>query len=464
MARPSVKLLLVAVVGGLGACQDQGGTEPEPISRSQELRGRALAIDIDLTSGTAKARFLTSAGLSTGSDGPSFALFGRNEISATVTNLTRSAVGEFTPLRVRVRFDLSLTNTLVNSDLVPSTFPLPPTGVNEVVAFPFATTPAGLFGLKVRASTDWDGTGASGSGAPHNFFNDAICIGLTPPSDCFRWEGFGPQVNGGASTAARRVGFDVDPSVASFTVYVVVAADIKERPPQQVILLSENSVMLRGGVGGPPTPPREIQVTSSTQVPVSGLAVSIGYGANGSGWLSATLSSTTTPATLTLRADPEGLSPFTDPSGFLLAQLLVTAPGALPDQLGITFQVVNMPDLTFTGTPAVAAASGFVTVTNLMVINAGTNVAGPFNVAVCLSTSDAIADCVGDLQAGSLRPSLSVSATDAIPALQIRSGFVPPITPGTYHVFAIVDPPFTAMVEEADETNNVLDIGTVDVP
>jgi hypothetical protein len=160
---------------------------------------------------------------------PSFALLGRNEIDATVSNLTRSAVGAFTPSRVRVRFDLGLTNKLLNADLVPGTFPAPPIGVAQVIAFPFATNPAGLFGLKVIASTDWNGTGASGSGGLHNFFNDAICIALTPPGDCFRWEAFGPTLGAGGTTT-RGVGFDVDPSVSSFTVYLVVAADIAERP------------------------------------------------------------------------------------------------------------------------------------------------------------------------------------------------------------------------------------------
>jgi hypothetical protein len=94
---------------------------------------------------------------------PSFALLGQNEIGVTTSNFFRSAVGAFTPLRVRVRFDLALTNKLLHADLVSSTFPAPPPGVTQVVAFPFATDPAGLFGLKVRASTDWNGTGASGS-------------------------------------------------------------------------------------------------------------------------------------------------------------------------------------------------------------------------------------------------------------------------------------------------------------
>ena len=101
-----------------------------------------------------------------------------------------------------MRFDLKLTNQFLNSDLAPSTFPAPPAA--QIVAFPFATDPAGFLGLKVKASTDWNGTGAPGSGAIYNFFNDQICVDLTPPSDCYRWEAFGAELKAGNNTSAHR--------------------------------------------------------------------------------------------------------------------------------------------------------------------------------------------------------------------------------------------------------------------
>ena len=52
---------------------------------------------------------------------------------------------------------------------------------------------------------------------------------LTPPSDCYRWEAFGASLAAGGSTATQMVGFDVDPAVSTFTVYVALAADIRER-------------------------------------------------------------------------------------------------------------------------------------------------------------------------------------------------------------------------------------------
>lgn len=260
---PSLVIVLAMLVAA--SCDsDRDVVAPGPTPPTPYV-GSAIRLLVDVRAGRVTVAPPAPTG-ATNSDGtaPSLALLGQNEIGVATSNFFRSAVGAFTPLRVRVRFDLSLTNKLLNADLVPSTFPAPPPGVAQVVAFPFATDPAGLFGLKVRTSADWNGTGATGSGAPHNFFNDDVCIALTPPSDCFRWEAFGSTIEAGATTLARTVGFDVDPSVQTFTVYVVVAADVKERPippgkggiaglvssPERGALAG---ITVRAGGGGPAT-------------------------------------------------------------------------------------------------------------------------------------------------------------------------------------------------------------------
>jgi len=208
------RLIAAAAVLQLLAC-DQAPTRPD--TTPLELRGRAIALTVDVGTGTVHQAGPGAMGGSVA--GPQFSLIGEREVAASVTNVSTTASGH----RVLIRFDLALTNQLENSDLVPSTFPASP--ADEVVAFPFSTTPAGLFGLKVIATGDWDG-------APWNFFNDAVCMVQTPFSDCYRWEGFGATIPAGATTPARSVGFSVDASVTSFTVYIVVAADIRERPPQ----------------------------------------------------------------------------------------------------------------------------------------------------------------------------------------------------------------------------------------
>jgi hypothetical protein len=569
------------LVACLGACRSEVTAPVTNNDPGELLRGKAVAIQVDLAAGTARVR---------GPEPPtakaSFALLGRNEISASITNLSRSRVGEFTPSRVRVRFDLILTNRLVNSDLVPSTFPAPP--APQVVAFPFATEPAGLFGLKVVASSDWNGTGATGSGSPHNFFNDAICVSLTPPGDCFRWEAFGAQLAAGGHTRAQRVGFDVDPTVSSFTLYVAVAADIRERAAAALIGVSETAPVFAANVGGvvasrdvtirnlgggsltglqahisypagqpsgwlslqlssteaparvtlapsvsglaqgtylanvavsspdaanspvaiavlltvgqpliaasnqnlnflgspagPPTQNQTVEITSRIPEPVSGLEAHIVYGGE-AGWLTATLSSTTTPATLTLSADGRGRQ-----TGTYSAQVIVTSPLGTANPISVTFRIQLLPDLQFTGTPTLTSGVQFVRVQNLAIINQaptdGPPVAtGPFQVGMALCRSPVFSvegcldnvivcrtpvlsdeSCAAEASQGIFRPSLQAGQVDLLPEFEIR-GIVPgSITPGSYYVIAMVDPPLALTpITEADETNNVLVLGPVEV-
>jgi hypothetical protein len=198
----------------ISACHPDA-TQPE--SGRAEFKGRAIAISIDLRAGSVVQQTLLGAPSS--SNGVSLSLLGQNEITATVSNMTTApASGN----KVLVRFDLVLNNQFENAQLEPATFPNRP--VNEVVAFPFSASPVGTFGGKITPSSDWDGS-------PWNFFNDDGCNGSSATSDCFRWEGFGSLVAGGASTPSRSVGFLVESNITSFTVYVGVAADVRELPP-----------------------------------------------------------------------------------------------------------------------------------------------------------------------------------------------------------------------------------------
>ena len=438
----SVVLLLFSGLTGCGSDREVAGPGV-PIEPPREV-GSALAIHLDLVAETAVVEESAApAPSAAGVSRPSFALLGRNEVGASVASLGRSAVGEFVPNKVRVTLDLTLENKLQNADLVPSTFPAPPAGVSQVLAFPFATSPAGLFGTKVKPSTDWDGV-------PHNFFNDALCLGLpAPPADCFRYEPYGARLDAGGK-AVRRVGFDVDPSVTTFTVYVVVAADVAERAIQ-TLALSRSSVAMTAGLGGQPAN-EDVTVSSESGMPVTGLAVNVAV-VESSEWLSASLSVSTTPATVTISASPDGLQP-----GLYLGVVTITGAAAGPVTIGVRFQVMLLPDLTFTGTPGVEVGAGSVAVTDLVVVNQGLSAAGPYNVGICLSSSDAQIDCVSGLQAGFTRPGLAESYTDPLGRLQIAAD------PGTYQLLAIVDPTFSAMVIESDETNNVLVLGSVQVP
>ena len=216
--RPFGRALLALIAGFAAACSPDRPTDPEvgPPPLDQPLAARAVAVRVDVEAGTVTVLDRSSASMAARGTGASFALLGANEIAATTSNFSRSAQGEFTPKKVRVRFDVALTNRS-SVDLLGPTFPTPPPGNTSVLLFPFATTLTAGTGAIV-ASTDWDG-------APFNFFRDGAC-GAKSNSDCSRYEPFPAPLAAGATAAARTVGFDVDPAVQSFTTYFVLAADL----------------------------------------------------------------------------------------------------------------------------------------------------------------------------------------------------------------------------------------------
>ena len=199
----------------LAGCSTDRPTEPAagPPPPNTGLAARAIPVRVDVAAGTVTVLDRSAA---TARDGLSLALLGANEISATTSNFSRSAVGQFIAKKVRITFNVALKNRSSVS-LLPPTFPTPPAGTQTVMLFPFSTTLTGGNGA-IDASTDWDGSAL-------NFFNDVSCSS-GGKSDCYRWEGFPAPFASGATTAARPVGFDVDPTVQSFTTYFVLAADL----------------------------------------------------------------------------------------------------------------------------------------------------------------------------------------------------------------------------------------------
>jgi Tol biopolymer transport system component len=213
---PHARAVLAALL--LAGCAPDQPTEPggPPPSVPSDVQARAIAVRVDVAAGTVTP--LGRPGAETAvAPGLSLALLGANEIGATTSEFFRSTVGQFIAKKVRVRFDVALTNRS-SVPLLPPSFPTPPAGVQSVLLFPFSTTLTAGNGA-VDQSTDWDG-GAM------NFFNDASCSSGTK-SDCYRWEGYPAPFAPGSTTAARTVGFDVDPTVQTFIVYFVLAADLQ---------------------------------------------------------------------------------------------------------------------------------------------------------------------------------------------------------------------------------------------
>jgi Tol biopolymer transport system component len=222
MSGPLRFLTLLAAAIGIAACDADHPAAPSTPSELAQLRGVAIALTVDAQTGR-----VTQAGPShsrAGGPGPSFALLGQNEIAVATSNFDRSAVGAYTKKKVRIRFDVELTNQLQGATLVTPTFPQPPLGQQSLMLFPFRIDRIVGKG-SVAQSDDWDGDGTPGSGKPYNFFNDPQC--KATPTACYRWKGFPSPLAAGATSPAKTIGFDVDPEVQSFEVYLVLAADLK---------------------------------------------------------------------------------------------------------------------------------------------------------------------------------------------------------------------------------------------
>ncbi len=207
--------VLVTLFAAAG-CGPDGGTAMAPAGPDAPDPGTfGIELQVDLATGRVGVSSPPLASSSTSA--MASAMVGRNELLLTGSNMTRSAVGAFLPNKVRVRFDLALTNRLTGAAMVPPSFPALASPNTKLALFPFQTAVVVGTG-KVAPSTDWNT-------APRSFFNDAGCP-APGKSDCYRSEPYPSPLHPAATTAPRTVGFDVDPGVQSFTAILVLAADL----------------------------------------------------------------------------------------------------------------------------------------------------------------------------------------------------------------------------------------------
>ncbi|MEP7326359.1 MAG: carboxypeptidase-like regulatory domain-containing protein [Gemmatimonadota bacterium] len=228
------KWILPISLALLAACTADLKTEPEvtlpDTPADPAVLARAFRLDINIETGEVTVVKPGPGGQASGS-GPMRSLMGGEVVGMTVSNVYRSPIGQFVPKKRTIKFDLALTNKLSVTDLVTPTFPIPPAGVQGVLAFPYTVAAAGVAGGKATPDTTWNGTGVLPSGSPSNFFNDLASCGSGVSSDCYRWESFGTPLTPGSTSVAHRVGFTVDPGVTTVQAYVVVAADLLDHPP-----------------------------------------------------------------------------------------------------------------------------------------------------------------------------------------------------------------------------------------
>jgi hypothetical protein len=303
----------------LAQCHERTVTQP---GLPDEIRATAIRMRVDLTAGT-----VASIGNQRNS-GISYSLIGSDGVTVQTSNLSQ------TPLsgnRVLVRFDVAITNTLSSVILTTPTRPAPPAGVSGLILFPFQASVVVGKASTITPSTDWDG-------APFSFFNDANCTG-SPNSDCFRWEEFAAPLAPGATSASRTVGFEVDQSVQSFDVVMLVAADLLNvTPGPSVLAVAPSTAVFTSSVGGS-SQPVTIAVYNTGGGTISGLIPTIDYApGQPTGWLSMNVASTTAPTTITLFVNATGLT-----DGTYNATLYVASPGVSnsPQTVAVTLDVTG---------------------------------------------------------------------------------------------------------------------------
>lgn len=135
-----------------------------------------------------------------------------------------------------------------------------------------------------------------------------------------------------------------------------VAVQVPVTVSAPVISVSTATVSVTDrSMGGNP-PPVAIDVTNGGSFTLSGLSTAVTYGAGASGWLSASLSQTTAPATVSLQATTGSLAPATYTATLTISS---SQPGVAPRTVDVTFVVTPFPVIAASNTsPAFAAQVG----------------------------------------------------------------------------------------------------------
>ena len=172
--------------------------------------------------------------------GLNFSILQGEEIGLDVSNYSVSEVGALTPGKVRIRFDVSVTNRLPGVALVPPVVGSDDAAAPALMFFPLLQSAALTTGSTevsqdgsvvvnrasravVEPSVDWDGDG-SGHLNGFDFTGDSACT--MPAPGCTRWEAL-PPLPPGASSPVQTVGFDLDPTVTTFRAWLLLAADLQ---------------------------------------------------------------------------------------------------------------------------------------------------------------------------------------------------------------------------------------------
>ena len=240
---------LVMLWGAVGLAGCGALDAAPPTAGTTELAapppGRAgYLLEVDTRRRTARVE--TPRPSASAAGGPSFSILEGEAIGLEVRNYSVSDIGAFSPGKVRVRFDVSVTNRLAGVALEP---PLTAEGgavVPSLMFFPLMQSAAMTTGTTavsadgaivvdrashplVEPSVDWDGDGTLARWQGFDFAGDSGCT--APAPGCSRWEAL-PPLGPGETSPARTVGFDIDPTVSGFRAWLLLVANLRGGVPQ----------------------------------------------------------------------------------------------------------------------------------------------------------------------------------------------------------------------------------------
>jgi hypothetical protein len=212
---PSVVAPLLVAIAVLGCVDVPAG--PNTVVTRTDFQRSAFVLTLDPATGAVQVGAPPAKRSAT--TGVSYSLLSSEVVQLHAGNCT------WTQISRRIRrctIELRVENRMPDHDLVtPTTFPSP-SGLTGVLVLPYAVsaTPVGT----ATPSSDWDN-------GPINFFND-VCSAKS--NDCIRSESFSSPLYSTETSDVRTVGFDVDADAQSVTAYILVGADLRYNPQQEI--------------------------------------------------------------------------------------------------------------------------------------------------------------------------------------------------------------------------------------
>jgi uncharacterized protein (TIGR03437 family) len=322
--------LLVAPAGPLEFSFAAGGAPPANQSLAISSTGAALNFNVATRTATATNWLVSSpvSGVTGGSLTIGVNQFGLAEGTFTGVVTITSPEAANSPLHVPVVFTVSTA-----ADLVVTPAPLV---FNQLIGAAAAppqilniTSTGIILPFNTRASThaggNWLGVSPTGGLTPGLVSVSVNATGLDPGS----YAGFITVESSLATNSPR-----------------IVPVTLNVTRPRPALNLTSNSLTFNANAGGPAPAAQNVQLTSA------GDPVTFSLTASGGAWLSANTSSTVTPATLTITANPAGLAP-----GNYSGSVRVESAGASNTPLTINVSLTVVAQVSPTLTAFVNAAS-----------------------------------------------------------------------------------------------------------